>query len=69
MNTWYIKGLCEECGFAYKGTISSKDTSFPEIRCQNCHHETINFDESYVIDKNNKDEGTMRRYINLKSIW
>ncbi len=56
MKTWNIKGVCENCGFAYMGTISSKDTSFPVIKCPGCHKETVNFDEAYIVDRLNKNE-------------
>ena len=62
MNTWKIKGMCEYCGFAFKGTISSDETYFPAIKCPNCHKETQNFDEDYAIDALNKVEGTHLDY-------
>ena len=63
MKTWKIKGLCEYCGFAYKGTISnSKEVYFPIIKCPNCHTESQNFDEAYAVDALNKVEGTVLDY-------
>ena len=62
MNTWKIKGSCENCGFAYKGTISSKETFFPEIKCPNCHKATQNFDEEYAINHLEKVEGYALNY-------
>ena len=55
-------GLCENCGFAYKGTISSEETSFPNIKCPNCHKETSNFDEEYAVNKLNEEEGSIPDY-------
>ena len=55
MNTWSIKGLCENCGFAYQGIIDSENGSFPKIKCPACHKETSNFDESSAIDKLNAE--------------
>lgn len=62
MNTWTIKGQCEYCGFAFKGTISSKETFFPAIKCPTCHEETQNFDENHAINAINKYEGTILDY-------
>jgi hypothetical protein len=57
MKTADIKGSCEHCGFAYKGTISlGTDGAFPDIKCPNCHEETQNFDEDSIIDENDKTE-------------
>ena len=58
MSTWKIKGSCEYCGFAYKGTISTKEIYFPQIKCPSCHEETQNFDEAYAVDALDKEEGT-----------
>ena len=55
--TMSIKGSCESCGFAYKGTISvGKDGEFPSIKCPNCREETHNFDEAGIVDANDKVE-------------
>jgi hypothetical protein len=62
MTSWKIKGQCENCGFAYKGPLSSKSTSFPSIKCPNCHKETFNFDEDYAVDRLNKEEGSIPDY-------
>ena len=65
MNTiknWNIKGSCENCGFAYKGRISSNDTSFPVIKCPKCHKVTENFDEAHIVDKNDQAEGSTLKY-------
>lgn len=63
MNTWNIKGFCENCGFAYKGTISSwKDGSFPNIACPKCHKRTDNFNESHIVDNLNKQEASIPDY-------
>lgn len=63
MNTWNIKGICENCGFQYTGKISSETSSFPSVKCPACHKETSNFDESYVVDKLNKEESNFIEYI------
>ncbi len=62
MNTWNIKGLCESCGFAYKGTISSNDSAFPRLKCPNCHKETSNFNEAHDVDHLNKVENSTPDY-------
>jgi len=62
MNTWKIKGVCQSCGFAFMGIISSNETYFPIVKCPNCHAETQNFDEEYAINALNKVEGTVLDY-------
>jgi len=57
-----IKGLCENCGFAYIGTIRLKDGVFPDIKCPNCHKMTQNFDEARAVDELNKVEGNTLGY-------
>lgn len=56
MNTWNIKGSCENCGFVYKGTVSSIDSYFPRIKCPACNIETLNFDEANEVNKLDKSE-------------
>lgn len=56
-NTYTIKGSCENCGFAYKGTIPSIEGSFAEIKCPKCGKHTQNFDEASAIDDLEKAEG------------
>ncbi len=62
MNTWSIKGLCENCGFAYQGIIDSENGSFPKIKCPACHKETSNFDERSAVDKLNAEESSVPDY-------
>lgn len=62
MNTWNIKGLCENCGLAYMVAINSKDGSFPDIQCPQCHNATFNFDKDFKVDELNKEEGSMPDY-------
>jgi hypothetical protein len=62
MRTWKIKGSCENCGFAYKGTISAEGASFPDIKCPNCHKVTQNFDEAVEVDRFDKEEGSALDY-------
>lgn len=63
MNIWNVKGICENCGFGYMGNIVSKDSSFPNIKCPKCNKVTENFDESYIVDKLNKEENNLIEYI------
>lgn len=56
MNTWNIKGVCEHCGFAYTGSISSESDVFPVVHCSQCKKPTENFDEESVVDELNKYE-------------
>lgn len=62
MNTWNIKGLCENCGLAYKGSISSESEVFPTVSCSQCKKQTENFDEESVVDELNKYEGSTPDY-------
>jgi len=59
MNSWSIKGTCENCGFAYKGSIGSDKTVFPVIHCPACHEATYNFDEETTVDRNDIVEAHM----------
>jgi phage FluMu protein Com len=62
MKPMQIKGLCENCGFTYEGTIESRDGSFVDIKCPNCHEVTHNFDENRAVDELNKAEGNKIDY-------
>ncbi len=57
-----IKGLCENCGFAYMGSVSLKDGSFVDIKCPSCHKLTYNFDAAPAVDELNKAEGRTLDY-------
>lgn len=65
MKTYDIKGLCEYCGFAYKGTIGTEadGVSFARIECPNCGKETENFDEAHEIDELDVTEGNTPSYV------
>ena len=52
-----IKGSCENCGFAYKGTVTLNNGSFPNILCPQCKKETCNFDDASSVDHLEKTEG------------
>ena len=52
-----IKGMCENCGFCYKGEMEVIDGEFRDIKCSECGKETQNFDESSVVDELNIKDG------------
>lgn len=62
MHTWSIKGLCENCGFAYQGDIYSMTKSFPHVQCPGCKNQTENFEEEQVVDELNKYEHSVPDY-------
>ena len=45
-----LKGACENCGFAYMGTVRTPDGVIPDIECPNCHQVTNNNNEAYAVD-------------------
>lgn len=57
--TYEIKGQCEECGFAYKGTIGTDvdGSSFARIKCPSCGEETYNFDTADMVEIRDKEDG------------
>ena len=52
-----IKGTCEWCGFAYKGSPNGDKDGFSYVTCPDCGLQSQNFDQSYVIDELDKAEG------------
>lgn len=66
MNHCEIKGICEYCGFAYKGTVTFKYDLFPDIKCPNCQELTFNLGESDEVDKLNESEGYVPDYTESK---
>lgn len=58
-----IKGSCENCGFAYMGTIPADNGSFPVVFCPHCKEETQNFDEAHAMDGSDNEEGTEFEYV------
>lgn len=60
--TLRAKGTCENCGFAYMGTVRTPDGVIPEIKCPNCHQVTNNNDEAYAVDALDKAEGARIDY-------
>jgi hypothetical protein len=60
--TMNLKGVCENCGFAYMGTVISTDGAIPEIKCPSCHKVTDNNDEAYAVDALNRAEGDTPDY-------
>lgn len=46
-----VKGMCESCGFAYKGNLA---VPYPEIKCPKCGEVTCNFDEANAVDEVNR---------------
>lgn len=54
----HIKGLCENCGFAYEGDVRMKEGKyFPLIKCPTCNKETQNFDNAADVEAQMKAEG------------
>lgn len=56
MENFKILGLCEFCGFAYKGELPNKDGALPLILCPKCKEETMNFDEESSVLSQLEDE-------------
>jgi hypothetical protein len=48
-----IKGSCEHCGFAFKGTL---EVPFSPIKCPRCGEQTNNFDHATEVDARDKEE-------------
>jgi len=57
-----IKGLCENCGFAYAGNVRCEDWAKNDIKCPNCQQVTSNNDEATAVDQINKAEGNKFDY-------
>jgi hypothetical protein len=60
--TLAVKGACENCGFAYKGTVGTPDGAIPDIQCPSCGQVTNNNDEAYAVDALDKAEGVNIAY-------
>lgn len=58
-----IKGQCENCGEGFKGKVSQGyiDKNEGSVR-HTCGQLTQNWDEAYVVDALNKEEGTQIEY-------
>ncbi len=52
-----IKGMCENCGHAFVGTVKLENGGFPVFNCPKCGEETQNFDSAYEVDRLNKADG------------
>ena len=57
-----IKGQCECCGYESQGFVSSHNCAFPIVLCPSCGEEFENFDEAYVVDDLNEEEGVTPEY-------
>lgn len=64
MKTYEIKGTCENCGFAHQGTVAQDyiDSHEGGVVCPSCAEVTCNWDESFAVDRLDKEEGDIRTY-------
>lgn len=52
-----IKGMCEQCGFAFKGRVHFPTEAYESIICPVCKNETDNFDDAHSVDELNRENG------------
>lgn len=74
--TEQIKGSCENCGFAFEGTIemveeknlhgSIKLFGFPGIKCPKCHEETNNWDQAQDVEERDRHEDRVMKYTHVE---
>lgn len=52
-----IKGSCENCGFAFTGTIKVTHGVYPSsVPCPGCHLKTMNWDAARYVDALDREE-------------